>query len=413
MPDPVPGCAPRPRSAEPPAPSAGPPPGAPAPDPAGAPTPTPSGATPFAGVVADPIDRRHLSSLPFHSRSHWQQPWRAYLDTPPARRLRDAIGINFNADPQDMEAVARLLAANGFRRARIEIPWGDFAYEDPTRLIHRERVERALCAVRDAGLRPLILLNSNDQRPAPSFALDLTLAAEAEAGDTEIHLTAESAAKVIPLYTGFDGRFGAQSLITELKPGNIAVLSQPLVLPPGRAGVIPAGSALPATVLRYLPFSPPVHDDGAPNPYSEETLRGWLAYVEVTTGFVRSVLGTTAFDVEVSNELNLNASFWDANNYVEPDTFDQGLADQVIVNRTLAWIRDPANELAGVRVTNGFASQRPWDSGATSPAGLDALSKHSYPPEPALPGRHDLRAGRRPALQPARRCDRSAHRHPG
>lgn len=378
-PDPVPGCAPRPRTADPAAPPAEPQPGAPAPDPDDAPAATPSGPTPFAGVVADPIGRRHLSSLPFHTRSHWQQPWRAYLDTPPARRLRDAIGINFNADPEDMEAVARLLAASGFRRARIEIPWGDFAYEDPTRLIHRKRFERALCAVRDAGLRPLILLNSNDQRPAPSFGIELTLATEAKAGDTEIQVTSESAAKVIPLYTGFDGTFGAEALIKELTPANVAVLSKPLVLPPGRAGVIPAGSTLPATVLRYLPFSPPVHDDGAPNPYSEETLRGWLGYVEATTGFVRSMLGTTAFDVEVSNELNLNAAFWDANNYVEPDAFERGLADQVIVDRTVAWIRDPANELAGVRVTNGFASQRPWDSGATSPAGLAALSKHFYP----------------------------------
>ncbi|MBJ7519132.1 MAG: hypothetical protein JHC84_05505 [Solirubrobacteraceae bacterium] len=374
----LPRCAPAPRTPDPPAPAAEPR-GTPAPGTDDAPAATPSGATPFAGVVTDPIDQRHLASLPFHSRSHWLQPWRAFLDTPPAARLRNALGINFNPETEDMEAVARLLAASGFRRARIEIPWGDFAYEDPTRLIHRARFERALCAVRDAGLRPLILLNSNDQRPAPSFTLDLTLAAEAEAGDTEVQLTAESAAAVIPPYTGFDGTFGAQALITELKPGNVAVLSQPLVLPRGRAGVIPAGATLPATVLRYVPFSPPVHDDGAPNPYSEETMRGWLAYVEATTGFVRSMLGTTAFDVEVSNELNLNASFWDVNNYFEPDPFDRGLADQVIVDRTLSWIRDPANDLAGVRVTNGFASQRPWDSGATSPAGLDALSKHFYP----------------------------------
>lgn len=377
-PDAPPGCSPRPRAADPPAPPAEAQPGTPAPGTGGAPVAAPSGPTPFAGVVTDPIERGHLSSLPFHFRSHWQQPWRAYLDTPPARRLREAIGINFNAQPEEMGAVARLLAASGFRRARIEIPWGDLAYEDPTRLIHRARVEQALCAVRDAGLRPLILLNADDQRPAPSFGLDLTLAADAQAGDTEIQLTAESAAQVIPPYTGFDGRFAAEALITKLE-ANVATLSKPLVLPRGRAGVIAAGATLPATVLRYLPFSPPVHDDGAPNPYSEETLRGWEEYVETVTGVVRSMLGTTAFDVEVSNELNLNASFWDVNNYLEPDTFDQGLADQVIVDRTLAWIRDPANDLAGVRVTNGFASQRPWDSGGTSPAGLDALSKHSYP----------------------------------
>ena len=46
--------------------------------------------------------------------------------------------------------------------------------------------------------------------------------------------------------------------------------------------------------------------------------------------------------------------------------------------RTTAYLRDPANGVAGIGIANGFASQRPWDAGSTSPPGLTALSKHPY-----------------------------------
>lgn len=377
--DPGPVCAPRSSGPRPPARPAPPATVVPAPDPGGLPAPAPSDGRTFQGTITDPIDVKQLEGLPFWTRSHWLQPWRAYLETPPARRLRDAIGINFNAEANDAAPVARLLAANGFRRARIEIPWGDFAYEDPSKLIHREKFERALCAIRDAGLRPLILLNANDQQPVPSYRTKLTVAEDVSKGATQIRLEPESAAKVIAPYTGIDGAFAAESLILEVHD-DVATLSKPLSATARfKDAAIPKGTVLDATVLRYLPFSPPEHDDGAPNPYSEATLEGWRHYVEAVTGFVTTMLGTTDFDLEVSNELNLNAAFWNVNAYFDTPLFAQPLRDQEIVDRTVAWVRDPKSKLPGVRLTNGFASQRPWDSGATSPKGLDALSKHYYP----------------------------------
>lgn len=377
--DPGPVCAPRiaASSAGSPAP-AGPATVIPAPDATGAPAPTPSEGRTFAGTVTSPIEPEQLKDLPFLSRSHWLQPWRAYLDTPPARRLRDAIGINFNAETKDAVPVARLLAANGFRHARIEIPWGDFAYEDPSKLIHREKFERALCAIRDAGLRPLILLNANDQQPVPSYRTKLTLADDVDPGAKEIRLDPESAARVKAPYTGIDGAFAAEALIQALH-GDVAVLSKPLSsLARFQGAAVPAGTVLDATVLKYLPFSPPTYDDDVDNPYSEETLDGWVDYVDAATRFVREMLGSSDFDIEISNELNLNAAFWNIDNYF-PGLFKDSLPDQEIVDRTVSWLHEPTTKLPGVRVTNGFASQRPWDSGATSPIGLDALSKHYYP----------------------------------
>src|SRR5580765_3753667 len=92
-----------------------------------------AGTRPVA-VLQHPIDPRQETSLAFGERSHWLQPWRAYLDTVPATRLLDAVGIDFDVPPARARAATRLLAHAGFRRARIEIGWGDFSYSHPDRL---------------------------------------------------------------------------------------------------------------------------------------------------------------------------------------------------------------------------------------------------------------------------------------
>src|ERR1700704_4499707 len=86
------------------------------------------------GSVPLPIDPRQQTAVGFGERSHWLQPWRGYLDTPPATRLLDAIGINFNVEPSEAEATARMLSRSGFRRARVEFSWDMLAYRDPARL---------------------------------------------------------------------------------------------------------------------------------------------------------------------------------------------------------------------------------------------------------------------------------------
>src|SRR5688572_19027275 len=85
-------------------------------------------------ALTDTIDPAQQTAVAFGERSHWLQPWRAYLDTVPAARLRDAIGINFNVEPGEAAAAARLLARSGFARARVEIGWGSFSYDEPSKL---------------------------------------------------------------------------------------------------------------------------------------------------------------------------------------------------------------------------------------------------------------------------------------
>jgi hypothetical protein len=49
-------------------------------------------------VVSDPIDTRFLTLSPFGTTSFWTQPWRAYLDTWPARSLVSMVGKGMSRD---------------------------------------------------------------------------------------------------------------------------------------------------------------------------------------------------------------------------------------------------------------------------------------------------------------------------
>jgi hypothetical protein len=158
------------------------------------------------GVVTDPIDPRYLTVLRFGRISFWVQPWRAYLDTWPAARLTDAVGINFNVAPADAQAVARLLHDSGFKLARIELGWGGLSYADPAGFVNEASVRTRLDALHAWGLRPLILLNANSGAPCPAERLQLVTTAAAPAGASTIALSAASAAAVVPGRTGLDAR---------------------------------------------------------------------------------------------------------------------------------------------------------------------------------------------------------------
>ena len=83
--------------------------------------------------------------------------------------LTAAVGINFNVKPQFAAGTARLLAGAGFKRARIEVGWGTLDYDDPSQMNSSDRRSLAttLTALREHGIRPLILLNANEGKPCP------------------------------------------------------------------------------------------------------------------------------------------------------------------------------------------------------------------------------------------------------
>jgi hypothetical protein len=334
--------------------------------------------SPFAvgGVVSDPIDPRYLTEVPFGASSFWIQPWRAYLDTWPTSRLLDSLGINFNVTAAEAPDVARLLQESGFKLARIEVPWGSLSYEDPTRFIDETDLREQLMALHEHDLRPLILLNANSGGPGPARGVTLNTISAAPAGARAVQLTAASAAQVVPGKTGFDKlSFGGDPdiLITSVAGSGLVELSRPL------SAELPAG-AHPGSTLLYAPFGPPKLSDGAPNPTFQATLAGWLSYVATADHLATSIFGAGGYDLEVWNELSFGSQFLNEENYYSPARENgSGSFTEALLDETVAYVRDPAHGISPrVGISDGFASETPFASGALMPPGTTALSKHLY-----------------------------------
>jgi hypothetical protein len=371
-------------------------------------------------VVNDPIDARFLTDVPFGKRSFWLQPWRAYLDTWPASRLLESVGINFPSHPEYAEATAQMLQESGFKLARMQVSWNSLSYSDPGTFLasHLASIGARLTAMHNHGLRPLIVLDANSEDPTPFKLVKLETTAAAAAGAQTVKLTPASAAQVVPGKTGFNGLTfpgAADILITSVGAGDVASLSRPLrnALPAGTHG---------GTTLRFAPFEPPKLADGEPNPEYEATLAGWLSYVRAVCQEAASVVGAGGYDIEVWNELSFGSQFLNSEHYysatseTESESGSEGENEsegenggesegegeseapgakphhgkshkmlvskeiqKALLDETVGLIRNPVNGFSqAVGITNGFASETPFPSGADAPLGLTALSKHPY-----------------------------------
>ncbi len=371
-----------------------PPPGAEEPTPLGEEEPTSGGPGQSGetnGVVTDPIDPKYLTELGFGKRSFWVQPWRAYLDTWPAARLTEALGINFNVAPAQAEATAQLLQDSGFKLARREIGWGALSYENPNAFADESRIDTVLEALHNHGLRPLIMLNANSGAPNPARQISLETLAPAPQGAQAVTLSAASAALVVPGRTGFDRLSfgGTPDLLIASLDGDVATLSRPL------PAALPAGPHN-ATTLRYAPFTNPTLPSGAPNPAFAETLAGWLRYVATVCRKASSIFGPNGYDLEIWNELGFGSQFLNSEHYYVPAASGTPPVTRAIVkallDETVAYVRNPANGIGpGVGLTDGFASQTPFPSGERLPVGLTALSKHPYAGPRVFPAEYKLK----------------------
>lgn len=326
--------------------------------------------------LRDPFNRRQQLALPFGERSHWLQPWRAYVDTVPATRLESALGMNFNVPPDQTTRVAQLLARAGFHRVRYEIPWCDVSFTDPNRFTNARPIRAVLHAFRVNGLRPLILLNANEGCPGPLRRFRVHVVSPASAGARTLQLDSASVAQVAPGLTGLDSQSPAKAAATLFTSvsGHTVSLSRPL----GR-NLAPGWYA--ASTLRYKPFG------AAGTADFNQTLAGWLDYVGLVARTAKAVLGSDAFDVEVWNELTFGSDFLDLNTYYSTAVagVDLTATEHAILTSTIAYLRNSSNGVSGVGIGDGFTNEEPWDSGATVPRGLTAIDKHPYAGPVAFP----------------------------
>ncbi len=340
-------------------------------------------------------DPRQLTDLPFYVSSHWLHPWRAYLDTVPASTFLDGVGMNYNADPtMNPDLVMHMLAAHGVRRIRYEIPWNQLDYATETQLVSGAFIRQLMQAARKYGIRPTILLNSNQGDPCPALLFSRTLAAPAHAGDTSVTLT--DASGLVVGYSGLSnltGYWAAEALITGIS-GNTVTLSKPLPASIGNGkGVIPAGTTVSMATLKYRPFSPP----GTPE-YAA-TMAGWLKYVDLVARTMAADLDTSGsadlgFDMEIWNELTFGVAFLDINNYdtLHPHAYAPGNPLNPsgiwsnLVAATATYATTHPDDFAGVQFCDGFGNTIPWPASSQEPARIAAISKHPYAGRLTYPG---------------------------
>lgn len=337
-------------------------------------------------TLEGPYEDPRQQAIPFGRRSFYLTPWRAYMDTWPARQYLDCVGINFNVEPQDVAATARILAEAGVRSARIELGWGALGYDEQLPTAQAERYRRTLKALQDVGIRPLVLLNSNSIRPVPGKTVTVILRQPAVTGSREIEV--ENPSLIRPGYTGFIGQRMGFPLVTAVDPQTgRCELSAPL------RRDLPAGK-LALMDMKYHPFSGTVLADGTPNPFAEETVHGWRTYVRSVCRTLKEMLGTegkadAGFDLEVWNEYTFGSEFLDEKWYYSPPRkFQTGLiyenhgltctGPEIILPITVDYVNDPASRLPGVHVISGFSNQRPFDSGTSMWPGQTGFSRHLY-----------------------------------
>ncbi len=343
---------------------------------------TQSAAAPLAkpAVIDRYTDPAYQTSLPFGTRSHWVQPWRAYSDTWPVSRLQNSVGINLNVSASEADAVCAHLAKHGFRHARVEIGWGNLRWDDETHFTNQADIEKTIRACRDHHIRPLFLLNAHHGAPCPIRFFDVTLTRPAHRGDRQIQCDPSTLKQAVVGRSGLSqltDYWAAESLFTAIQADGTVTLSR--ALPKD----LPAGKAAAAT-LKYLPFYPAkLKADGSVPPAFAETMAGWLSYARAVAATAERVLGTggksdSGFDIEVWNELTFGSNFLSINRYYDTPVAEGEGAESEILARTVAWASSPESGLRHVGVGDGFDNQWPWGSGTKAPAGLAALDKHPY-----------------------------------
>ena len=254
------------------------------------------------------------------------------------------------------------------------------SYANPSQLQDPASVDQLLGALKAEGIRPLILLNANDGDPGPSETFSGQITEPAAAGSTTLQVDPATAQQLVPGLSGPDvpGGPGPGVIATAISPTGQLQLSKPLPV------AVAAGS-YSFTVLRYAPFAAPFTASGQPNPQFQQTLSGWLQYVQAVTSEARKVLGNDQFDVEVWNEMTFGSDFLNAANYYNPlpAAFQgTGSVEDQLLAATVQWIRNPANDLPDVGIGDGFANETPWVSGGTVPLGTTAIDKHPYHEQP-------------------------------
>ena len=313
--------------------------------------------------------------LPEPYFSFARQPWRSYLEATPALTYLTGLGVVWNsAVPGRSDAqIAAQLAAAGFRRVRLEVPWSAMRWdEEGLSADAAGRLVATLRALKEHGLRADILLNAHHGAPGPMRVGEWRSSRASAAGTRELAvqgpLTGIEPGRSELLSLGSSAHAGP--LITRVSSDGTLTLSRPLDRD------LPAGAVLQIAQLKYLPLFPVGTGE------FERTAAGWLRYADRVVRIVLENYGS-GFDVEIWNELSFGSDFLDIDNYYVPpllkpggDFLHAGGSAWELARRTAAEVHGLD---AGVRVIWGFSNTSFLHTAVQAlPPGIDGQSYHPY-----------------------------------
>ncbi|HEY5139362.1 MAG TPA: hypothetical protein VIJ25_08620, partial [Methylococcales bacterium] len=332
------------------------------------------------------VQTSDFTAVPYGTHSDWLQPWRAYLETVPAKIFLDGIGMNMGLqlNQADPNLVDQMLSKYGIRNGRLEILWGAEDYYTETISDGDTWLRQQLQAAKKWGIRPVILLTAHESLPTPALYFQRKVTTNAAAGARTVNL--DNTNDLIVGYSGISnltGNWKAETLITAIS-GNTVTLSKPL------PKAINAGSQVDMATLKYLPFSAPGTAD------YNKTIQGWQKFVGEVARFVSDTLGTTdspdkGFDLEIWNEATIFGSeFLSINNYYDPDPvkYDENSIWTNLVKATADYVEAHSGQFSGVKISNGFANTSYDIASSTQPARINAISKHPYASRLKYPEQH-------------------------
>lgn len=316
--------------------------------------------------------------VPWPKHSFYKQPWRAWMETVPAQKFLDGIGINLNTRTNVPEAT-RLLGESGFRHARIEIGWGSVAFDESSieKNVTKQLGEK-LTACKQHNIRPLILLNAHHGWPCPAQVWQATVLDAAHVGSRVVRIAHSlTPSHIIPRYTSLfrlgikDPSHHAEDVfITAIdSKSGVCRLSRPLPV------TLSAGQKVWMRRLKYQPFNEP----GTPE--FEETANGFVKYARIVCDFVRAQ--GVEFDIEIWNELTFGSYFLNIDRYYDPpiapkgkDFLRPGGRIWETARRTIEMIK---RDFPGVRCIWGFSNTTFFHTPIKElPPGTDGQSYHPY-----------------------------------
>ncbi len=326
------------------------------------------------------IDSSYFTDIPFGTYSHWLQPWRAYMETVPAHKFLDAIGINLHLHGEDPKLIIRMLAKNGIKCVRIPVSWGSINYNNESLLNNSVTLRATLRACKTWDIRPLILLDAHHGVPCPVIFSNHTLLKDATRKARK--LVIDNTSNLIVGYSGLSNLtkyMAAENIITNIN-GQEITLAKPMPV------ALPAGSKVLIATLKYKPFSKPNSDD------NNRTIAGWKKYIGTVANFVSTELATEnsidkGFDMEIWNELTFGSDFLCINNYYDHDisAYNERSIWTNIIDATMSYVAANPAKFTGVKFSNGFANTIPWPASSRQPKRINAISKHPYPNQKNYP----------------------------